>query len=84
MDFVTDFLITSTAGPKVNAVLVVVDRLSKMAHFVPLWFGKGEASTEVVTKFLFNMYLNSMACRKRSYRIEIVASLPVSPVNYAA
>ena len=44
MDFVTDFLITTTDGPKVNTkvnrkvntVLIVVDRLSKMAYFVPL------------------------------------------------
>ena len=62
MDFVTDFLITIIAGPKVNAkvnvkvntVLVVMDRLSKITYFVPLWFGEGKASTEVVTKLLFN------------------------------
>ena len=54
MDFIMDFLITTTAGPKVNTILVVVDRLSKMAYFIPLWFREGKASTEVVTKFLFN------------------------------
>ena len=54
MDFVTDFLITTIARPRVNTVLVVVDCLSKMAHFMPLWFGKGKASTEVVIKLLFN------------------------------
>ena len=54
MDFVTDFPITTITGPRVNTMLVVVDRLSKMAYFMPLWFSKGEASTEVVIKLLFN------------------------------
>ena len=34
--------------------MVVVDRLSKMAHFMPLCFGEGEVDIIMVVKLLFN------------------------------
>ena len=52
MDFMIDLpMIKET---KYNAVMVVVDWLLKMAHFVPLCFGEGRASTEFVAKLLFD------------------------------
>ena len=34
--------------------MVVVDWLSKMAYFIPLYFGEGEADTMIVVKLLFD------------------------------
>ena len=34
--------------------MVIVNRLLKIAHFVPLCFNEGRVSTEFVIKFLFN------------------------------
>ena len=34
--------------------MVMIDWLSKMAHFVQLCFGEGQASTEFMAKLLFN------------------------------
>ena len=51
MDFMTNFPITESRN---NTVMVVVDRLSKMAHFIPLRFGEGEADTIMVAKLLFD------------------------------
>ena len=34
--------------------MVVVDRLSKMAYFIPLRFGQGETDIIIVVKFLFD------------------------------
>ena len=34
--------------------MVVVNRLSKITHFIPLHFGKGEADTMIVVKLLFD------------------------------
>ena len=52
MDFIIDLPITKEI--KYNIIMVVVNRLSKMAHFVPLCFGKGQAFTEFIIKLLFN------------------------------
>ena len=51
MDFVIDFLITEL---KNNTVIVIVDRLSKITHFIPLRFGKGETDIIMVAKLLFD------------------------------
>ena len=51
MDFMIDFPITELRN---NTVMVVVNRLSKMAHFMPLRFGEGEADTIMVVKLLFD------------------------------
>ena len=51
MDFVINFPITELRN---NAVMVVVDRFSKMAHFMPLRFGRGEADIMMVVKLLFD------------------------------
>ena len=34
--------------------MVVVNRLSKMAHFIPLYFGEGKANIIIVVKLLFD------------------------------
>ena len=34
--------------------MVVVDRLSKMAHFIPLRFGEGKADIIIMVKLLFD------------------------------
>ena len=52
MDFMIDLPMTKEI--KYNAIMVVVNRLSKMAYFIPLYFGKGRASTEFVVKLLFD------------------------------
>ena len=39
---------------KNNTIMVVVDWLSKMAHFIPLRFGEGEADIIMVAKLLFD------------------------------
>ena len=56
MDFITNFplVIIPSTGQEANAVLMVVDRLSKMTHFVPLKFDNNKVFSEIITKLLFN------------------------------
>ena len=56
MDFVTDFplVVIPSIRQEINAVLVIVDRLSKIIYFIPLKFGDNEASSEIITKLLFD------------------------------
>ena len=51
MDFVINFLITEL---KNNIIMVVVDWLFKMAHFILLYFDTGKADTIIIIKFLFD------------------------------
>ena len=51
MDFKINFLITELRN---NIIIVVVNRLSKMAHFILLRFSKGEANIIMVIKLLFD------------------------------
>ena len=51
MDFIINFLITKLRN---NAVIVVMDRLSKITHFIPLRFGEGEADIIIMVKLLFD------------------------------
>ena len=51
MDFMINFPMTESRN---NTIMVVVDRLSKITHFIPLHFGEGEADTMMVVKLLFD------------------------------
>ena len=51
MEFIIDFLTTESRN---NIIMVVMDWLSKMAHFMPLRFSEGEASIIMVVKLLFD------------------------------
>ena len=64
MDFVTDFLLAviPSIRQEANTILVIVDRLSKMAHFIPLKFSNNEVSSEIIAKLLFDhvFYLHGL------------------------
>ena len=51
MDFIINFLITELRN---NTIIIVVDRLSKITHFIPLRFGEGKADIIIVAKLLFD------------------------------
>ena len=52
MDFIINLLIIKEI--KYNVMMVVINWLLKMAHFIPLCFSEGRVFTEFVVKFLFN------------------------------
>ena len=39
---------------KDNTIIMMVNRFSKIMHFIPLYFGKGEADIIMVAKLLFD------------------------------
>ena len=41
-------------GTEINAVIVVVNKLSKIAHFITFYFNKGKTFNQVIAKLLFN------------------------------
>ena len=51
MDFMINFLITKL---KNDIIIIIMDRLFKITHFIPLRFGKGKADIIMVTKLLFD------------------------------
>ena len=52
MDFIINLPIINEI--RYNIIIVIVNRLSKMAHFIPLYFNEGRTFTKFVVKFLFN------------------------------
>ena len=56
MDFITNFPLASipSTSQEANTVLVVVDRLSKIIHFIPLKFGNNNTFPKIITKLLFD------------------------------
>ena len=51
MDFIINFPIIKSRN---NIIIIVVNRLSKMTHFIPLYFGESEADIIIMVKLLFN------------------------------
>ena len=52
VDFITDLF--RIPGTGTNAVMVMVDRLFKIAYFILLYFNESKAFNYIVAKFLFN------------------------------